>query len=158
MQFPRNWINQSKRNLSRNQAINSAHPVESEDNTSTKNTSNNTMDYSYLNQAAASFDTNCLQNGMDPASLVNMPCSYGDLTSCSQMSQAYRYTAAAASMARSYNPVQSSVGSTGAAAAMSGLHHPGAPGGQCAVMGARTLHQDVHRSSVFTSSMGMQSE
>lgn len=118
------------------------------------------MDYSYLNQAAASFDTNCLQNGMDPTSLVNMPCSYGDLTSCSQMTQAYRYTAAAASMARTYNPVQSSVGTTGtvAAAAMTGLHHPSGPGSQCSVMGARTHHQDVHRSSVFSSSMGMQCE
>lgn len=116
------------------------------------------MDYSYLNQAATTFDTNCLQSGMDPTSLVNMPCSYGDLTSCSQMTQAYRYTAAAASMARSYNPVQSSVGTTGAAvAAMSGMHHPGT-GSQCAVMGSRTHHQDVHRSSVFSSSMGMQSE
>lgn len=113
------------------------------------------MDYSYLNQAAASFDTNCLQNGMDPSSLVNMPCSYSDLTSCSQMSQAYRYTAAAASMARSYNPVQSGVGA-GGAVAMTGLHHPGAPSAQCTVMSARGHHQDVHRSSVFTSSMGMQ--
>ncbi|CAH1960049.1 unnamed protein product [Acanthoscelides obtectus] len=44
------------------------------------------MDYSYLNQAG--FDSSCLQGtGMDPAGL-NMPCSYGDLTSCGQMSQA----------------------------------------------------------------------
>ncbi|XP_044254778.1 paired mesoderm homeobox protein 2B-like [Tribolium madens] len=51
------------------------------------------MDYSYLNQAG--FDSSCLQGaGMDPTGLGNMPCSYGDLTSCSQMSQAaYRYTA-----------------------------------------------------------------
>lgn len=110
------------------------------------------MDYSYLNQAAATFDTNCLQNGMDPTGLANMPCSYGDLTSCSQMSQAYRYTAAAASMARSYNPVGSGVGH--GSAAMTSLHHPGA-GSQCSVMGARN-HQDVHRSSMFSTSMGMQ--
>lgn len=112
------------------------------------------MDYTYLNQAAASFDTNCLQNGIDPMS--NMPCTYGDLTSCSQMSQAYRYTAAAASMARSY-PVGSSVGHGSAtAAAMSSLHHPAGPGSQCSVMGARNHHQDVHRTSMFSTSMGMQ--
>lgn len=115
------------------------------------------MDYSYLNQAAASFDSNCLQNGMDPTGLANMPCSYGDLTSCSQMSQAYRYTAAAASMARSYNPgAGSAVGSVGSAAAMGGLHHPVATGTQCSVMGARSHHQDMHRSSVFSTSMSMQ--
>ncbi|KAK6637713.1 hypothetical protein RUM44_008135 [Polyplax serrata] len=108
------------------------------------------MDYSYLNQAAAAatFDTSScsLTAGMDPSSLGNMPCSYGDLTSCSQMSQAaYRYTAAAATMARNYNP-----GGGG----MVG-HHP-AGGGQCAVMGGR---QDVHhRPPMFPSSMNLQGE
>lgn len=117
------------------------------------------MDYSYLNQAAATFDTNCLQNGMDPTGLANMPCSYGDLTSCSQMSQAYRYTAAAASMARTYNPsAASGVGSAGGTTTMGGLHHPVASGAQCSVMGARSHHQDVHRSSVFSTSMSMQSK
>lgn len=113
------------------------------------------MDYTYLNQAAASFDTNCLQNGIDPMS--NMPCTYGDLTSCSQMSQYSRYTAAAASMARSYNPVGSGVGhgTAAAAAAMGSLHHPG-PASQCSVIGARNHHQDVHRTSMFSTSMGMQ--
>lgn len=111
------------------------------------------MDYSYLNQAAANFDSSCLQSSMDPTGLANMPCSYGDLTSCSQMSQAaYRYTAAAASMARTYNPVGSGVG-PGGPGSMSGLHHPGGPGGQCAVMGGRSHHQDVHRTSMFSSSM-----
>lgn len=112
------------------------------------------MDYSYLNQAAASFDSSCLQSGMDPTGLSNMPCSYGDLTSCSQMSQAaYRYTAAAASMARSYNPVGNGVGPGGAG--MGGLHHPGGPGSQCAVMSGRSHHQDVHRASMFPSSMNL---
>lgn len=111
------------------------------------------MDYSYLNQAAATFDSSCLQNGMDPTGLANMPCSYGDLTSCSQMSQAaYRYTAAAASMARSYNPV-GSVG-PGSVGSMSALHHAGGPGSQCSVMGGRS-HQDVHRASMFPSSMNL---
>lgn len=114
-----------------------------------------TMDYSYLNQAAASFDTSCLQGGMDPTGLSNMPCSYGDLTSCSQMSQAaYRYTAAAASMARTYNPVGTGVGPGGSS--MGGLHHPGGPGSQCSVMGPRSHHQDVHRTSMFSTSMSMQ--
>lgn len=114
------------------------------------------MDYSYLNQAAATFDTNCLQNGMDPTGLANMPCSYGDLTSCSQMSQAYRYTAAAASMARSYNPVGTAVGH--GTAAMAGLHHATGPVSQCSVMGSRNHHQDVHRTSMFSTSMSMQCE
>ncbi|RZC32592.1 hypothetical protein BDFB_008106 [Asbolus verrucosus] len=107
------------------------------------------MDYSYLNQAAG-FDSSCLQGaGMDPTGLGNMPCSYGDLTSCSQMSQAaYRYTAAAASMARSYNPPGGSMG----------VHHPGAASSQCAVMGTRPHVQDVHRASMFPSSMNLQSK
>lgn len=138
------------------------------------------MDYSYLNQAAAaaSFDSSCLQSaaaaGMDPGGvgLANMPCSYGDLTSCSQMSQAaYRYTAAAASMARSYNPsavngIGSGLGSSlsGGSVMMGGLHHGGSPvGGQCAVgMGSRAHHQESmhhhhHRTtaSMFSSSMSM---
>lgn len=111
------------------------------------------MDYSYLNQAAAAgFDSSCLQSaGMDPTGLGNMPCSYGDLTSCSQMSQAaYRYTAAAASMARSYNPA--------AGAGAMGVHHPGAAGSQCAVMGARPHVQDVHRATMFPSTMNLQSK
>ncbi|XP_055631749.1 paired mesoderm homeobox protein 2A-like isoform X2 [Toxorhynchites rutilus septentrionalis] len=115
------------------------------------------MDYSYLNQAAAGFDSSCLQGGMDPTGLGNMPCSYGDLTSCSQMSQAaYRYTAAAASMARSYNPVGTGVGPGNVS--MSALHHAAAaagPGSQCSVMGGRT-HQDVHRASMFQTSMNLQ--
>jgi hypothetical protein len=79
---------------------------------------------------------------MDPN---GMPCSYGDLTSCNQMSQAaYRYTAAAATMARSYNPV--TVGPTNP------LHHSSVAGTQCSVMGSR---QDVHRSGMFPSSMNL---
>lgn len=106
------------------------------------------MDYSYLNQAG--FDSSCLQTSMDPTGLSNMPCSYGDLTSCSQMSQAaYRYTAAAASMARTYNP--------GTGGSMGVGHHPSAS--QCAVMGARPHHQDVHhRAAMFPSTMNLQSE
>lgn len=112
------------------------------------------MDYSYLNQAG--FDSSCLQSaGMDPTGLGNMPCSYGDLTSCSQMSQAaYRYTAAAASMARSYNPAAAGAGAMGV-----GHHHPGAAASQCAVMGARPHHQDVHhRAAMFPSTMNLQSK
>ncbi|XP_055705346.1 paired mesoderm homeobox protein 2B-like [Phlebotomus papatasi] len=113
------------------------------------------MDYSYLNQAAASFDSSCLQGGMDPTGLANMPCAYGDLTSCSQMSQAaYRYTAAAASMARSYNPVGTGVGHGGTT--MGALHHTGAPGSQCGVMNGRSHHQDMHRTSMFPTSMNLQ--
>ncbi|XP_018329881.1 paired mesoderm homeobox protein 2B-like, partial [Agrilus planipennis] len=109
------------------------------------------MDYSYLNQAAAAgFDSTCLQGtGMDPTALANMPGSYGDITSCSQMSQAaYRYSAA--SMARSYNP--------GAGAGAMSIHHPGTPTSQCAVMGGRPHVQDVHhRAAMFPSTMNLQS-
>ncbi|XP_056639959.1 paired mesoderm homeobox protein 2A-like [Diorhabda sublineata] len=106
------------------------------------------MDYSYLNQAG--FDSSCLQGTtMDPTGLTNMPCSYGDLTSCSQMSQAaYRYTAAAASMARSYNP---------ATGGPMGVHHPVTAGSQCAVMGSRSHVQDVHRATMFPATMNLQS-
>jgi paired mesoderm homeobox protein 2 len=126
-----------------------------------------TMDYSYLNQAG--FDasscslTAAAAAGMDPTGLGNMPCSYGDLTSCSQMSQAaYRYTAAAASMARSYNPGAGVTGGAAAAGHMAGVghHHPGAPGAQCAVMGSRPHHQEHvhHRAPMFPSTMNLQSE
>ncbi|XP_075234997.1 uncharacterized protein LOC142332437 [Lycorma delicatula] len=101
------------------------------------------MDYTYLNQAAAaSFDASSCSlgaAGMDPAGLG--PCSYGDLTSCSQMS--YRYTAAAASMARSYNPGGNPMG-----------HHLAGAGAQCAVM-SRPHHQD-HRPPMFPSAMNLQ--
>ncbi|XP_055595995.1 paired mesoderm homeobox protein 2A-like [Uranotaenia lowii] len=123
------------------------------------------MDYSYLNQAAAGFDSSCLQGGMDPTGLGNMPCSYGDLTSCSQMSQAAytRYTAAAASMAaRSYNP-QIGAGVGPGNVSMSALHHAaaaasaGGPGSQCSVMGGRSHPDAVHRASMFQTSMNLQS-
>lgn len=109
---------------------------------------NNTkMDYSYLNQAAAvSFDSTCLQS-MDPTG-INMPCSYGDITSCNQMSQAaYRYTAA--TMARSYG---NSVGNVGPGSGMSALHHSGSSVTQS------TVRQDVHRTTMFPTSMNLQSK
>ncbi|PNF31409.1 hypothetical protein B7P43_G04073, partial [Cryptotermes secundus] len=123
------------------------------------------MDYSYLNQAG--FDasscslTAAAAAGMDPTGLGNMPCSYGDLTSCSQMSQAaYRYTAAAASMARTYNPGAGVTGGAATAGHMAGVghHHPGAPGAQCAVMGSRPHHQEHvhHRAPMFPSTMNLQ--
>ncbi|XP_022194477.1 paired mesoderm homeobox protein 2A-like [Nilaparvata lugens] len=103
------------------------------------------MDYTYLNQAAATFDASSCSlgaSGMD-ASGLGVPCSYGDLTSCSQMS--YRYTAAAASMARTYNP---------GASAMGHHHHlTGAPN-QCSVMG-RPHHQD-HRAPMFPAAINLQ--
>lgn len=100
------------------------------------------MDYSYLNQAAANFDATACSlttGGMDPTGLGS--CTYGDLASCSQMSQAYRYTAA--SMARSYNHT----GNTGPA-----MGHSLTAGsmGQCAIMGSRA-HQDHQRPPMFPS-------
>ena len=64
------------------------------------------MDYAYLNQAAAAgFDTSScslggsLTGSMDSSSHV--PYTYSDLTSCSQMPSAYRYSSAAS--VRGYN-------------------------------------------------------
>lgn len=113
------------------------------------------MDYSYLNQAAASFESSCLQSSMDPAA-INMPYTYGDLTSCNQMSQAaYRYTAAASMARSSYNPVGTGVVPVNTG--MSALHHSSGPVSQCTVMGSRSHVQDVHRAaSMFPSSMNLQ--
>lgn len=99
------------------------------------------MDYSYLNQAAANFDATACSlttSGMDPTGLGS--CTYGDLASCSQMSQAYRYTAA--SMARSYNHTGNTAPSMG--------HTIGGSMSQCAIMGSRN-HQDHQRPSMFPS-------
>ncbi|XP_026472069.1 paired mesoderm homeobox protein 2B-like [Ctenocephalides felis] len=107
------------------------------------------MDYSYLNQAG--FDTSgCLQGpapGMvDMTSLGGMPCTYGDLSSCSQMSQAaYRYTA---SMAASR--------SVGYGSGTAGHHTGVSSAGPCSAMSVRPHPQDV-RAAMFPASMGLQS-
>ncbi|CAD7087894.1 unnamed protein product [Hermetia illucens] len=114
------------------------------------------MDYSYLNQTG--FDSSCLQGSMDASGLGNMPITYGDLASCGQMSQAaYRYTAAA-SMSRTYsNHVANSVG-PGGPTGVGPLHpHPGTISTQCSSMTGRTHHQDMHRTSMFSTSMNLQS-
>ncbi|KAF4523116.1 hypothetical protein B566_EDAN003131 [Ephemera danica] len=97
------------------------------------------MDYSYLNQGfeaagSAAAAASCSLAGMEAA---GMPCSYGDLTSCSQMGQAYRYTAA-----MRYNP--------------GGVPSPS----QCAVM-ARGPQEHHHRAAaaaaaMFPASMNLQ--
>jgi hypothetical protein len=93
------------------------------------------MDYSYLNQGfeAAANSASCSLASMEAA---GMPCAYGDLASCGQMGQAYRYSAA-----MRYN-------------------HPSP--GQCAVM-ARGGPQDHHRAAaaaaaMFPTSMNLQCE
>ena len=62
------------------------------------------MDYAYLNQAAAGFDTSScsLGGGLGAAGMdsAHAPYSYSDLTSCSQMPSAYRYSGAGV---RGYN-------------------------------------------------------
>lgn len=106
------------------------------------------MDYSYLNQAAADFDATARSlttTGMDTMGIGS--CSYGDLTSCRQMSQAYGYTAA--SMARSYNHTTNTGG-----APMG--HSLGGSMSQCGIMGSRT-HQDHQRPPMFAS-MNLQGE
>jgi len=93
------------------------------------------MDYSYLNQGfeAAANSASCSLASMEAA---GMPCAYGDLASCGQMGQAYRYSAA-----MRYN-------------------HPSP--GQCAVM-ARGGPQEHHRAAaaaaaMFPTSMNLQCE
>lgn len=118
------------------------------------------MDYSYLNQAAAAAAA-----GFEASSCAlaasEMQCGYGDLSSCSQMSQAaYRYTAARAA------GYPGNAGTTGGTNGPSlGSHHPAhshahahhaAHATPCSVMAART--QDVHRhaASIFPSAINLQ--
>ncbi|XP_043267036.1 paired mesoderm homeobox protein 2B-like [Venturia canescens] len=118
------------------------------------------MDYSYLNQAAAAAAA-----GFEASSCAlaasEMQCGYGDLSSCSQMSQAaYRYTAARAA------GYPGNAGTTGGTNGPSlGSHHPAhshahahhaAHASPCSVMAART--QDVHRhaASIFPSAINLQ--
>ncbi|XP_008560226.1 paired mesoderm homeobox protein 2B [Microplitis demolitor] len=118
------------------------------------------MDYSYLNQAAAAAAA-----GFEASSCAlatDMQCGYGDLGSCSQMSQAaYRYTAARAA---GY-PGNSAGGGANSGPTLAGhhathphahAHHP-AHATPCSVMAART--QDVHRhaASIFNQSINLQS-
>ncbi|XP_023237607.1 paired mesoderm homeobox protein 2A-like [Centruroides sculpturatus] len=52
-----------------------------------------TMDYSYLNQPT--YDNSCSLSAIEPAlPSCQLPCSYADLNSCGQVTQAYRYTPA----------------------------------------------------------------
>ncbi|XP_015117239.1 paired mesoderm homeobox protein 2A-like [Diachasma alloeum] len=118
------------------------------------------MDYSYLNQAAAAAAA-----GFEASSCAlaagDMQCGYGDLSSCSQMSQAaYRYTAARAA------GYPGNAGATGTASGPGlGAHHAGhahahahhaAHATPCSVMAARS--QDVHRhaASIFNQSINLQ--
>lgn len=118
------------------------------------------MDYSYLNQAAAAAAA-----GFEASSCAlaagDMQCGYGDLSSCSQMSQAaYRYTAARAA---GY-PGNAGATGTGSGPGL-GAHHAGhthahahhaAHATPCSVMAARS--QDVHRhaASIFNQSINLQ--
>lgn len=123
------------------------------------------MDYSYLNQAAAAAAA-----GFEASSCAlaagEMQCSYGDLSSCSQMSQAaYRYTAARAA---GY-PGNAAAAAAGAAAggtpltahhtAHSHTHaHHGAHSTPCSVMAARSQEVHRHAASIFPSAINLQSE
>lgn len=121
-----------------------------------------TMDYSYLNQAAAAAAA-----GFEASSCAlaasEMQCGYGDLSSCSQMSQAaYRYTAARAA---GY-PGNAGTASTGSAAPLGAHHtthshahaHHGAHATPCSVMAARSQEVHRHAASIFPSAINLQSE
>ena len=123
------------------------------------------MDYSYLNQAAAAAAAGFEASSCALAATEMQCAGYGDLGSCSQMSQAaYRYRAAAAV---GY-PGNASSGGGAAAASAPGLgsHHAAHPhahahhashAGACSVMAARG--QDVvhrHAASIFPSAINLQ--
>lgn len=114
------------------------------------------MDYSYLNQAAAA----AAAAGFEASSCAlasDMQCGYGDLSSCSQMSQAaYRYRAAASYSHASSGTTSASPGSAIAAHHTGHSHHP-AHTTPCSVMAARS--QDVvhrHAASLFNQSINLQ--
>ncbi|XP_070167498.1 paired mesoderm homeobox protein 2A [Polyergus mexicanus] len=120
------------------------------------------MDYSYLNQAAAAAAA-----GFEASSCAlaagEMQCSYGDLSSCSQMSQAaYRYTAArAAGYPGNAAAAGAAAGGTSLAAhhtAHSHAHaHHGAHSTPCSVMAARSQEVHRHAASIFPSAINLQS-
>uniref|UniRef100_T1HZJ5 Homeobox domain-containing protein n=1 Tax=Rhodnius prolixus TaxID=13249 RepID=T1HZJ5_RHOPR len=94
------------------------------------------MDYTYLNQAAAAAFEGSSSCSLGPSAeqvLGPGPCSYPDISSCSQMS--YRYT-----MGRGYN----------SGSGMSGL----SAGPQCPPVMSRP-HQD-HRPPIFPATMNLQ--
>ncbi|KAG7190150.1 hypothetical protein KM043_006280 [Ampulex compressa] len=119
------------------------------------------MDYSYLNQAAAAAAA-----GFEASSCAlaasEMQCGYGDLSSCSQMSQAaYRYTAARAA---GYPGNGAAPGAGGGAplGAHHGPHphahaHHGAHSTPCSVMAARSQEVHRHAASIFPSAINLQS-
>ncbi|XP_051169407.1 paired mesoderm homeobox protein 2A-like [Leptopilina boulardi] len=115
------------------------------------------MDYSYLNQAAAAAAA-----GFEASSCAlaasEMQCGYGDLSSCSQMSQAaYRYTAARAGYpsnsggAGAGNPLGSHHGAHSHAHAHHGSHAT-----TCSVMAARSQEVHRHSAAIFPSTINLQ--
>ncbi|XP_072744803.1 uncharacterized protein [Anoplolepis gracilipes] len=120
------------------------------------------MDYSYLNQAAAAAAA-----GFEASSCAlaagEMQCSYGDLSSCSQMSQAaYRYTAArAAGYPGNATAAGAAAGGTPLTAhhtAHSHTHaHHGAHSTPCSVMAARSQEVHRHAASIFPTAINLQS-
>ena len=124
------------------------------------------MDYSYLNQAAAAAAA-----GFEASSCAlaasEMQCGYGDLSSCSQMSQAaYRYTAARAAYPANAGSTGTGTGTANGPSLASSHHsahshvhaHHAAHATPCSVMAARS--QDVHRhaASIFPSAINLQGE
>ncbi|XP_029658966.1 paired mesoderm homeobox protein 2A-like [Formica exsecta] len=120
------------------------------------------MDYSYLNQAAAAAAA-----GFEASSCAlaagEMQCSYGDLSSCSQMSQAaYRYTAARAA---GYPGNAAAAGAAAGGTPLTAHHtahshthaHHGAHSTPCSVMAARSQEVHRHAASIFPSAINLQS-
>ncbi|XP_011868354.1 PREDICTED: paired mesoderm homeobox protein 2A-like [Vollenhovia emeryi] len=121
------------------------------------------MDYSYLNQAAAAAAA-----GFEASSCAlaagEMQCSYGDLSSCSQMSQAaYRYTAARAAGYPGNAAAAAGAAAGGTPLAAHHTTHPhahthhGAHSTPCSVMAARSQEVHRHAASIFPSAINLQS-
>lgn len=130
----------------------------------TCNQASGIMDYSYLNQAAAAAAA-----GFEASSCAlaagEMQCSYGDLSSCSQMSQAaYRYTAARAAGYPGNAAAAAGAAAGGTPLAAHHTAHPhahthhGAHSTPCSVMAARSQEVHRHAASIFPSAINLQSE
>ncbi|GAB6025482.1 hypothetical protein CHUAL_011223 [Chamberlinius hualienensis] len=117
------------------------------------------MDYPYLNQTG--FESSCALSGMDPASLAaancNLQCSYGDLSSCGQMSQAYRYSSSVRPFVSGGNPSAATIQAAAVAAAAAGGNCAAAAAAAAVMTSARPREHSHPQSTVFPTGMNLQS-
>lgn len=120
------------------------------------------MDYSYLNQAAVAAAAGFEAASSCALAASEMQCGYGDLTSCSQMSQAaYRYTAARAAGYQNAAPTAVTAGAVTPLTSHHSAHphahsHHAAHPTPCSVMAARSQEVHRHAASIFPSAINLQ--